>query len=148
MNRNPVQGGRWVVTVGAIVIVAACLIQWWQLGGGPGELPSRSDVGISDGRGFILFLAAVATLLLGTLPYAAEGPIAIDRPISYLFLFGIAFVAYVVRAISMYQQSLILYLGQTPPIQPLRGPGFWLAAIGLVIFARGVFDLWEARRRF
>ena len=148
MNHNPVQGGRWVVTIGAIVIIASTLLQWWQLGGGQGELPAQSAVGISDGRGFLLFLAAVATLLLITLPYAAEAPIAIDRPLSYVLLLGVAFVAYCLRIIEMLQDGLLLYTGQTPPIQPLRGPGFWLAAVGLLIFARGVFELWEARRRF
>ncbi len=148
MNRSPVQGGRWVVTVGAIVIIASTLMQWWQIGGGPGELPAQSDVGISDGRGFVLFLAAVATLLLVSLPYAAEAPIAIDRPMSYVLLLGVAFVAYCLRIVEMLQDGLLLYTGQTPPIQPLRGPGFWVAAVGLLIFARGVFELWEARRRF
>ncbi|MGD0019626.1 MAG: hypothetical protein ABSD62_10270 [Candidatus Limnocylindrales bacterium] len=148
MDRSPIQRGRWIVTVGAMVIVASCLLQWWLLGGGPGELPAQSDIGISDGRGLLLFLAAVATLLLITLPYAAEGPVAIDRPISFVVLLGVAFVAYCLRAISMLQAGLLLYTGQTPPIQPLRGPGFWLAAVGLIIFARGVFEFWEARRRF
>jgi hypothetical protein len=154
LNRNPVQGGRWVVTIGAVVIIASCLLQWWQLGGGPGELPAKAGDafartgGWADGFGFLLFLAAVATLLLVALPYAAEAPIAIDRPISYLLLLGVAVVAYVLRTISMLQQHLLLYIGQTPPIQPLRGPGFWAAAIGLLFFARGVFELWEARRRF
>jgi len=29
----------------------------------------------------------------------------------------------------------------------LRGPGYWLAAVALVIFARGVFEMWESRRQ-
>jgi hypothetical protein len=154
MNRSPIQGGRWIVTVGAMVIVVSCLLQWWQLGGGPGELSANTGNafartgGWADGFGFLLFLAAVATLLLITLPYAAEGPVAIDRPISFVLLLGVAFVAYCLRAISMLEEGLLLYTGQTPPIQPLRGPGFWIAAVGLMIFARGVFELWEARRRF
>ena len=148
MNRSPIQRGRWVVTVGALVIIASSFVQWRQLGGGPGELPAQGDVGISNGFGFVLFLAAVATLLLIALPYAAEAPIAIDRPISYLLLLGVAFVAYALRTVAMLQDNLILYVGQTPPIQPLRGPGYWVAAAGLIVFARGVFELWEARRRF
>jgi len=148
MNQSPIQGGRWVVTVGALVILVACFLQWWELGGGPGELPAQSNIGISNGFGFVLFLASVATLLLIALPYAAEGPVAIDRPLSYLLLFGLAFSAYALRTIAMIEEHLILYIGQTPPIQPLRGPGYWIAAVGLVVFARGVFELWEARRRF
>jgi hypothetical protein len=147
MNRSPIQRGRWIVTVGAIVIVGSCFLQWWQLGGGPNELSATSGTGI-EGLGIVLFLAGVATLLLITLPYAAEAPIAIDRPISFVLLLGAAVVAYCLRAISMFQAGFLLYTGQTPPIQPLRGPGFWLAAVGLIIFARGVFEFWEARRRF
>lgn len=154
MNHSPIQRGRWVVTVGAVTLVGASLLQWWQLGGGPGELSANSGIGLApvdgsaDPFGFLLFLAAVATLLLIALPYAAEAPIAIDRPISYVLLLAVAFVAYCARIVTMLQQGLLLYTGQTPPIQPLRGPGFWLAAVGLIVFARGVFELWEARRRF
>ncbi|MGD0861374.1 MAG: hypothetical protein ABSA21_01260 [Candidatus Limnocylindrales bacterium] len=148
MHHSPIQRGRWIVTVGAMILVVACMLQWWQLGGGPGELAARSDIGVTDGWGFLLFLAAVATLLLITLPYAAESPIAIDKPISYLVLLCVALAAYVLRIVAMLQAGLLLYTGQTPPIQPLRGPGFWLAALGLIVFARGVFELWEARRRF
>jgi hypothetical protein len=62
-------------------------------------------------------------------------------------LLGLAFVAYGLRLVSMLDSGLLLYIGQTPPIQPLRGPGFWLAAFGLIVYARGVFELWEARHR-
>jgi hypothetical protein len=148
MHRNPVQRGRWVVTAGAVIIVVACMLQWWQLGGGAGELPARTDIGISEGPGFLLFLAAVAVLFLVALPYATESPVAIDKPISFLLLFGIALVAYALRTVAMLEQGLLLYAGQTPPVQPLRGPGYWLAALGLIVFARGVFELWDARQRF
>jgi len=146
MNQSPVQRGRWIVTIGAVVVMVSDFMQWWRLGGGPNELPATTGVGISDTTGFILFLAAVATLLLITLPYAASGPVALDRPMSYLILLLIGVVAFVARIATMIQSGLLLYTGQTPPIQPLRGPGFWLAAVGLVILARGVFELWEARR--
>jgi hypothetical protein len=146
MNQNPVQRGRWVVTVGAIVIIVSCFLQWWRLGGGPGELAATTGIGIAD-QGLIMFVAAVLTLLLITLPYASQAPLAIDRPISFLLLFGAAIVAFIWRVYDMLQSGLLLYTGQTPPIQPLRGPGFWLALVGLVVFARGVFELWEARRR-
>jgi hypothetical protein len=147
MNNNPVQRGRWVVTLGAVILVVASFIPWWRLGGGTGELPARSDIGIS-GVGIVVFLAAVATLFLVVLPYAAEGPVAIDKPISYLALLVVAFGAFCVHVVGMLQEGLILYTGQTPPIQPLRGPGLWIAVLGLVVFARGVFELWEARSRF
>jgi hypothetical protein len=147
MMNSPIQRGRWVVTIGAVVIVVSCFLQWWSLGGGPGELDATTGIGISD-SGFLLFIAAVATLLLVALPYMSDGPVAIDRPVSFLALLAIAVVAFAWRVADMYGKGLLLYTGQTPPVQPLRGPGFWIAAFGLVIFARGVFELWEARRRF
>jgi hypothetical protein len=34
------------------------------------------------------------------------------------------------------------------PIPPLRGPGFWLAAVGLLVLARGVFEVVDSRRAY
>jgi hypothetical protein len=140
--------GRWIVAIGAVTLVVASFMQWWLLGGGTGELPAQTGIGVEDGAGFLLFLAALATLLLIALPYAMEGPVAIDQPISFVILLTTAFGAYCLRTFTMYQGGLLFYTGQTPPVQPLRGPGYWLAAVGLVIFARGVFEMWESRRRF
>ena len=139
-----------MVTFGAVIIVAACFLQWWQLGGdvANGELTAHSDIGIGDIRGFLLFLTGVATLLLITLPYAADAPIAIDRPLSFVALLCAALVLYALRTFNMLQQGLLLDSGKTPPLQPLRGIGFWIAGLGLLVFARGVFELWDARRRF
>jgi hypothetical protein len=150
---NTLQHGRWIVAVGAVMLVVASFMQWWLLGGGPGELPANSGIGIYgltglEPAGLLLFLAALATLLLISLPYAAEGPVAIDQPLSYVILCATAFFAYCLRTFTMYQGGLLFYNGQTPPVQPLRGPGYWLAAVALVIFARGVFEMWEARKRF
>ena len=144
MNRNPVQRSRLIITLGAVVILVSCFLQWWRLGGGEGELPITTGVGIAD-KGLVLFAAAVLTLLLITLPYAVEAPVSIDRPLSFALLLAMAVIAFAWRSFDMLQTGLILYTGQTPPIQPLRGPGYWVAAAGLVIFARGVFELWEAR---
>jgi hypothetical protein len=129
-----------------VVLIVADFMQWWSLGGGPNELPATTGVGISDTTGYFMFLAGVATLLLIILPYAFSGPVAIDNPLTFLILLLAAVAAFVGAIGSMIQRGLLLYTGQTPPIQPLRGPGFWLAAAGLLIFARGVFELWEARR--
>jgi hypothetical protein len=145
---NTLQHGRWIISVGAVLLVISAFLQWWLLGGGKGELPAQTGMGIEDGAGFLLFVTGLATLLLIALPYAAEGPMAIDQPITYVILLAAAVTAYCVRTFTMYQGGLLFYTGQTPPVQPLRGPGYWLAAIALIIFARGVFELWEARKRF
>ena len=140
MNYTSATRGRWIVTLGAVVLVGSSLMQWWQIGGGVGELPAQSGVGISDGRVFLMFLAAVACLLLVTLPFASEKPIMIDHPMAYLALFAVALGAYVWRVV-------VLASGQLVPWPPNHGIGFWLAAAGLVVLARGVFELFEEGRR-
>lgn len=145
---NTLAHGRWIIAVGAVAQIVACFLPWYRLGGDTGMLPAQTGLGVEDGAGFLFLMAGLATLLLVALPYAAEGPLAIDQPLSYVVLLGIAIFAYCLRTFTMYEGGLLLYSGQTPPIQPLRGPGYWLAAVALVIFARGVFEVWEARKRF
>jgi hypothetical protein len=132
--------GRWIVTLGAIIIVGSALVQWWTIGGGPNELPAQSGVGISDGRVFVMFLACIATLLLVTLPFASETPIPLDNPVAYLGLFAVALGTYVWRVAILAQAAMV-------PWPPTRGIGMWLAAVGLGLLARGVFELFEERRR-
>jgi hypothetical protein len=145
---NTLAHGRWIIAVGAVTLMVACFLPWWRLGGEPGMLPAQSGVGVEDGAGFLFFLSGLLTVLLIALPYAAEGPMAIDQPLSYVVLLALAISSYCLRTFTMYQGGLLFYTGQTPPVQPLRGPGYWLAAVALVIFARGVFEVWEARKRF
>ena len=141
MNSNTAGRGRLVVAAGAILLIAACFLQWWQTDGGPG-LPELKDIGISDGRVLLIFLAATASLFLLTLPLASESPVAIDHPLSFVGLLVVAAIGFVLRLVSFAQQSY------TFPFPPLRGPGFWLAALGLLIFARGVFEVVESRRAY
>jgi hypothetical protein len=141
MNSSTTGRGRLVVATGAIILIAACFLQWWQMGGGPG-LPELKDIGISDGRVLLIFLAATASLFLLTLPLASESPVAIDHPLSFVVLLFVAAAGFVLRLISFVQQPEAL------PIPPLRGPGFWLAAVGLLVFARGVFEVVDSRRAY
>jgi hypothetical protein len=141
MNRSALSRGRWLVALGAIIVIGACLLQWWQIGGGPGELTRRSDIGISDGPVFAMFLAAIASLLLLTLPYASERPVAIDHPLAYLLLLLAVLAGFIWRTFTLFRDGLV-------PIPPLRGPGFWIAIIGIAALARGVFEVFEDRRGY
>lgn len=135
--------GRWIVAIGAIILVGSSLLPWWQIGGGVGELSTQSSIGISDPRVpgvFVMFLAAIACLLLVTLPFASEKPIPIDHPVVYLGLLALAVFAYVWSVALLAQRLLV-------PWPPTRGWGFWLAAVGLILLARGVFEVFEERRR-
>ncbi len=141
MHYTSATRGHWLVAIGAIVIVGSTMLQWWQIGGGPGQLPANTGTGISDGRVFMmLFLPGVASLLLVTLPFASEKPVAIDHPLSYLGLFAVLLAGYIWNLVSQAQRQLI-------PWPPQAGIGFWFAAVGLIMFARGVFEVFEERHR-
>lgn len=132
--------GRWIVAIGAIILVGSSLLPWWSVGGDDTGLSQVSGIGISDGPVFLMFLVAVACLLLVTLPFASEKPIPIDHPVVYLGLLALAVFAYVWRVALLAQRLLV-------PWPPTRGWGFWLAAVGLILLARGVFEVFEERRR-
>ncbi len=136
--RAAATSGRGIVAGGAAVLVVSTLMQWWQAGGGPGELPLRSDVGISDGRVFLLFLAAAACLLLVTLSPAAGHHVAIDHPRTYMALLGVAVVGDLLRVLDLAQRQLV-------PSPPTHGVGFWLALAGLVVLAIGVWRVFRER---
>ena len=140
MNHTSATRGHWLVAIGAIVIVGATFLQWWQTGGGSGELARISGVGISDGRVFMMFLVSVGSLFLVTLPFASEKPVGIDHPLSYLALLAVLTGGYVWRLIDLAQHAIL-------PWPPQQGVGFWLAAVGLVTFSRGVFEVFEEQRR-
>jgi hypothetical protein len=139
MNQSSATRGHWLIAIGAIAIVGAAFLQWWQVGGGPGELPQRSGMGISDGRVLLMFVAAMATLLLVTLPFASERPLAIDHPLTYIALLAAMIIGYLLRLVDLFQHSLL-------PWPPQHGLGVWLAAIAMALFSRGVFEVYEERR--
>jgi hypothetical protein len=142
MHHTSPSRGRWILTIGAVMVVGACFLQWWEIGGGAGQLDRNSAIGFSSTTGAVypMFLAAVATLLLITLPFASERPIAIDHPLAYLLLFGVEVVCFASTVFVMIQASLI-------PIPPQHGFGFWLAGLGLLVIARGVFEFYEEYHR-
>jgi phosphatidylserine synthase len=133
--------GRWIVTIGAILVVGSCFLQWWATGGDAG-LPRKTATGFSSITGgvFPMFLAGVATLLLITLPFASEKPVAVDHPLSYLLLMTVMVACYALSVAVLAQKQLV-------PFPPQVGPGFYLAALGILVIARGVFEFFEERRR-
>jgi magnesium-transporting ATPase (P-type) len=138
MNQSSATRGHWLIAIGAIAVVGAVFLQWWQVGGGPGELPERSGLGISDGRVLLMFIAAAATLLLVTLPFASERPIGIDHPLTYVALLAVMIIGYLLRLVDLVQHNLL-------PWPPQHGLGVWLAAVAMALFARGVFEVYEER---
>ena len=141
MHHTTATRGHWLIAIGAIVIVGSSFLQWWQIGGGVGELAARTGMGISEGRVFLLmFLPAVFSVLLLTLPYFADKPIGIDHPLSYLGLLVMILVGYAWNLVGQAQRQLI-------PWPPQYGVGFWVAGAGLVLFARGVWEVFDESRQ-
>ena len=50
MHHTSATRGHWIVAIGAVVIVGSCFLQWWQIGGGPSELPAHDRHGHRRGR--------------------------------------------------------------------------------------------------
>jgi hypothetical protein len=116
----------------AIVILVGCFLPWWQVGGGD-SLPAMSENAFS-GSGIVVVLAALGTIALVTLPYATDRPVGIDRALSYLFLGAIGWIGLVIR---VFDHATV----NVGAILPDRAPGIWLAALGLVLLSRAVYEI-------
>ena len=141
MHRRSLSSGRRLAALGAVVILVGCLLPWYVLGGDGGlpELVYRAF----DGTGMLTFLAALATLALVTLPYAAgERPIGIDHPISFALLALIALVGVVLWIPNVHA------LDAPDGLFPNRAYGYWISTVGSIILARAAYDIWlESPRR-
>jgi hypothetical protein len=133
MHRRPLGRGRRLAALAAVIIIAACFLPWWQFGGDSGEL-SRLQGNAFEGSGIIVFFAALATIALLALPYAAgDTPVAIDRPLTYGGVALLGWIGLIVRAIDLATKGAIAL--------PDRAPGLWLAGLGLIVLSRAVYDL-------
>jgi hypothetical protein len=123
---------RWrlLIGLGSAVLIGATLLPWWGVGGAPGTLPARGSAGISDATGVLVFLAGAACLLLASVRFAAGKPVWIDRLGAYGALLAVAVAAYAFRAQDLAGRGLLP--------SPDRGPGFWLAPVGLALVAAGI----------
>jgi len=85
IHRRPLGAGRRLAALGAIVIIIACFLPWWQTSTDLG-LPARTGNAF-DGSGVLVFFVALAIIALLALPYAAgDVPVALDRPLSFALL--------------------------------------------------------------
>jgi hypothetical protein len=135
MHRRPLGRGRQLAVLAALIIIVGCLLPWWQFGGGAGEL-SRIQGNAFEGSGILVFFAALATIALLALPYAAgDRPVAIDRPLSYAAVAIVGAIGLLTRVVDLATKGALAL--------PDRAPGLWLAAVGLIILSRAVYDLWR-----
>ena len=133
MHRRPIGRGRTLGIVGAVVMLVGCVLPWYAVGGGS-DLPIR-QLNAFGGSGIIVFIAALATLAVVALPYAAgDRPVAIDRFPAYLFLTLAAWIGIA--------NWILSFLGDTAPgLLPDRAPGLWIAIVGTIALSRAVYDI-------
>jgi hypothetical protein len=132
MYRYPLGRGRWTAAASAIVLLIGCVLPWFTAGGQAGLPPVTGNA--FDSSGILVFLVALATLALVTLPCAAgDRPVGLDRWPPYLILLLVGVVGTLLRVFDLFNRSV---LGL-----PDRSPGLWLVALGLILLARATFEV-------
>jgi hypothetical protein len=138
-HRRTVPRSRILAAVGAIVMLVGCVLPWWTVGGVDG-LPVRSGNAFAS-YGILVFATAIATLALVTLPYASTRPVSADRWLTYAVIAAIGWIGFVARLLDLF---LVRAFAFGEPADALtRVSGLWVAAIGLLMLARAVFDMYR-----
>ena len=132
VHRRALGSGRRLAVVGSVLVIVGCLLPWYVLGG-DGGLPQQTYTAF-DGSGIVAFIAALATLALVVLPYAAgPRPVAVDRGLTY----GILAIA-ALAGVALWLPNVL----EAPEgLLPDRAYGWWIAAVGAVLMARGAFEV-------
>ncbi len=138
MHRRPLGRGRTLAAIAAPLIVIGCVLPWWRVGGTPG-ITERAGNGL-EGSGILVFLVGTVALALVALPYAAgDRPLALDRWLSFAVL---AVAGWIGLGWQVLQLALIGAFQFDEPAEVLtNGPGVWLAAIGLIVLSRAVYEM-------
>jgi len=133
VTRRSLGRGRLIVVGGALVTIIASVPAWWTVGGTVTQAQSGNAFTF-PGSGIVVFLAAIALIVVVVLPYARRaGEAGLDRPLSYGLLLLVALGA---LALEVLRINGFDGLGL-----PDRAPGLWLAGAGLLIVAAGLIDL-------
>jgi hypothetical protein len=138
MHRRPLGRGRTLAALAAPLLVLGSVLPWWQVGGTPG-IPIESGNGLA-GSGIVVFLVGVATVALVALPYAAgDRPVGLDRWLTFAVLSVTGWIGLGWRVIEL---ALIGAFQFNEPAQVLTNqPGVWLAATGLAVLSRAVYEM-------
>ena len=138
MHRRPMGRARRVAGLAAVILVIACFLPWFGTSTDAG-LPPISGNGF-QGSGVLVFFVGLAVIALLALPYAAgDTPVTLDRPLSFLILTVIGWLALALRAID-------LAVANVEVLFPTRAFGLYLAALALVVLSRAVYDMRSERR--
>ena len=137
MYRFPLGRGRWIAGASAVVLLVGCVLPWYTAGGQVGGLPPVTGNAF-ESSGILVFLVALCTLALVTLPYAAgDRPVGLNRWPPYLILLAVGVVGVLLRVVDL--------VGRIPGFGwPDRSPGLWLVGVGLLMLVRATFEIWQA----
>ena len=136
-HRRPVGRARILAALGALVILAGCVLPWWTVGGANG-LPQLGGNAF-DGMGIVVFVVALATIAFVTLPYAMDRPVGADRWPAFALLAALGWLAFVIR---MFDLAVLRVFSFSEPAEGFtNGPGLWVSGVGLAMLARAAFDL-------
>ena len=144
MHRRPVGRARLLAALSAVVILAGCLLPWWGVGGND-SLPELSGNAF-DGFGIVVFVVALATIALVTLPYATDRPVGFDRWPAYAILAVVGWLAFAIRLVDLI--AIRAFQLEQPIEVVTRSPGLWVTGIGLAMLARAAFDLYHEPPRY
>ena len=137
MHRRPLGSGRRLAGLASLIIIVACFLPWWQTSG---ELGLQLAGNAFDGSGVLVFFVALAIIALLALPYAAgDVPVGLDRPLSFLILTVVGWIALAVRLVGLAAANL-------EAVFPQRAYGLWIAVLGLALLSRAVYDISRERR--
>ena len=140
LHRHPLGRGRLIAGVSAILVLVGCALPWFRAGGSDGIPPIEGNA--FAGAGILVFLAALATLALVALPYAAgDRPVAYDRWWAYAAIAVVAAVALVARVLAIASEA-----GGLATMLPDRAPGLWLTAVGVLGLLFAAADMYGQRR--
>ncbi len=140
MHRRPIGRDRALAAAGAVIVLIGCVLPWWTVGGASG-LPARSGNAF-ESYGILVFVAALATLAVVTLPYATDRPVPTDRWISYAIVCAVGWLGFALRIVDL---ALVGAFAIHEPVELLtRMPGVWVVGIGLAVLSRGAYDLARA----
>jgi hypothetical protein len=135
MHRRPVGRGRLFAALAAIVLIAGCVPPWWTAGGGQFGLPQASGNAF-EGPSIAVFLVALITLALITLPYASDRPVGLDRWWAYGALAIAGWAGLALRV-----ADIVFKPGGFETVTPDRAPGLWITLVGLAILSRAAWQI-------
>ncbi len=135
LHRRPLGRGRLVAGLSAPILVVGCVLPWFRAGSGELEIPPIVGNGF-NGPSIAVFLIALATVALITLPYASDRPVSVDRWWAYAAFAVIGWVGLAVRA-----ADITINSGGFETVMPDRGPGLWITVLGLIVLSRAAWQI-------